>query len=151
MTNIIVASPSTGKTTAVALAGEEGVLVVELTLEMFDGEIDSLIKEIKELSKDRNCKAILLEANDDVMEALVKSKLGIIVVYPSKRLKDNYLIRFRSSGKTEEEIKVLVDEWEEMVERYTKFCRRYFRQVASIELRDPKDGVFEVMKELRIF
>lgn len=152
MTNIIVAFPGTGKSTALELAGEDRDQLVDLELDEFEGDYEAIHSRIKELVAERKYKAILITSEDeDLLKYLVEKKTKIILVYPGRRLKDAFMKRYEESGKDKDYIQAKSDDWEGHLDRFSKFSKRHFRYVASIELRDPSEGVWEVLTELRIF
>ena len=109
-TVLISAFPGTGKT---HFFNNTDLDVLDSDSSTFDKKDfpANYIKHIKEnIGK---VDIILISSHEDVRYELEQSKLGYNLVYPDKKLKDEYIQRYKERGNEDTFVKLLEDNWDE--------------------------------------
>lgn len=118
---VICGFPGVGKSTLFKELKKSNIKVLDSDSSTFDKSEfpDNYIKHIKE--KTGEGYTILASSHDVVRDALVKSKIPFVLVYPDKSLKKDYLDRYEDRGSPESFIKLLDDKWDNWIKQCDSF------------------------------
>jgi hypothetical protein len=126
-TIIVLGFPGVGKSKATEILRERGFRVSDSDSSMFpkDGFPDNYIQHIKECCLHHSFDIMFISSHEVVRKSIFNSRFlfnnfPIYICYPDKKLKDEYICRYKERGNNEKFIELLSENFEKWIDDIEK-------------------------------